>query len=136
MDTKSTTTLRDFSSEPLWQNASFVFSQQYKIFGQIHIMESLETELRTLLLSKTDPKCLAQLYLLLDSIRALADSIEAEIEEETSDYNNNSDSDADVDEDKPSPDYDSDVSFTEEENEKIRSAEHRAFLKKYSLKPK
>ena len=97
-------------------------------------MESLETELRTLLLSKTDPKCLAQLYLLLDSIRALTDSIEAEIEEETSDYNNNSDSD--VDEDKPSPDYDSDVSFTEEENEKIRSAEHRAFLKKYSLKPK
>jgi hypothetical protein len=132
MDTKSITTLRDFSSEPLWQNASFVFSQQYKIFGQIHIMEALETELRTLLLSKTNPKCLAQLYLLLDSVRALADSVEAEIEEETSDYNENSDSD----EDKPSPNYDSDASFTEEENKKIRSPEHRAFLKKYSLKPK
>jgi hypothetical protein len=142
MDTKSTTTLRDFSSEHLWQNASFVFSppQQYKIFGQIHIMEVLETELRTLLLSKTNPKCLAQLYLLLDSVRALADSVEAEIEEETSDYNDNSDSDDDaLDNDtrsKPSPDYDSDASFTEEENKKIRSPEHRAFLKKYSLKPK
>lgn len=98
-------------------------------------MEALETELRTLLLSKTDPKCLAQLYLLLDSIRALANSVEAEIEEETSDYNDNSDSDTD-DEDKPLPDYDSDASFTEEENKKIRSPEHRAFLKKYSLKPK
>ena len=127
-------------------------------------MESLETELRTLLLSKTDPKCLAQLYLLLDSVRALADSVEAEIEEETSDsdidddsdddkpspdydcvdldvrritkkYNDNSNSDTD-DEDKPLPDYDSDASFTEEENKKIRSPEHRAFLKKYSLKPK
>ncbi len=97
-------------------------------------MESLETELRTLLLSKNDPKCLAQLYLLLDSVRALADSIEAEIEEETSD--NNNDSDSDVDENKLLPDYDSDVSFTEEESEKIRSDEHRAFLKKYSLKPK
>ncbi len=97
-------------------------------------MEALETELRTLLLSKTNPKCLAQLYLLLDSVRALADSVEAEIEDETSDYNDNSDSDAD--EDKPSPDYDSDASFTEEENKKIRSPEHRAFLKKYSLKPK
>ena len=108
-------------------------------------MESLETELRTLLLSKTDPKCLAQLYLLLDSVRALADSVEAEIEEETID----SDTDDDLDDDaldddaldddtrsKPSPDYDSDVSFTEEESEKIRSPEHRAFLKKYSLKPK
>ena len=103
-------------------------------------MESLETELRTLLLSKTDPKCLAQLYLLLDSVRALADSIEAEIEEETID----SDTDDDLDNDaldndtrsKPSPDYDSDASFTEEENNKIRSPEHRAFLKKYSLKPK
>ena len=98
-------------------------------------MESLETELRTLLLSKTDPKCLAQLYLLLDSVRALADSVEAEIEEESSDYNDNSNSDTD-DEDKPLPDYDSDASFTEEENKKIRSPEHRAFLKKYSLKPK
>jgi len=95
-------------------------------------MESLETELRTLLLSKTDPKCLAQLYLLLDSVRALADSVEAEIEEETSD----SDIDDDSDDDKPSPDYDSDASFTEEENSKIRSPEHRTFLKKYSLKPK
>jgi hypothetical protein len=97
-------------------------------------MESLETELRTLLLSKTDPKCLAQLYLLLDSVRALADSVEAEIEEETSD--SDKDNDNNSDEDKPSPDYDSDASFTEEENKKIRSAEHRAFLKRYSLKPK
>jgi len=134
MDTKSTMILRDFSSEHLWQNASFVFSppQQYKIFGQIHIMEALETELRTLLLSKTNPKCLAQLYLLLDSVRALADSVEAEIEEETSD----SDTDDDSDDDNPLPNYDSDASFTEEENKKIRSPEHRAFLKKYSLKPK
>jgi hypothetical protein len=95
-------------------------------------MESLETELRTLLLSKTDPKCLAQLYLLLDSVRALADSIEAEIEEETSD----SDTDDDSDDDKPSPNYDSDASFTEEERKNIRSPEHRAFLKKYSMRPK
>ena len=95
-------------------------------------MEALETELRTLLLSKTDPKCLAQLYLLLDSVRALADSVEAEIEEETSD----SDTDDDSDDDNPLPNYDSDASFTEEENKKIRSPEHRAFLKKYSLKPK
>ena len=95
-------------------------------------MEALETELRTLLLSKTNPKCLAQLYLLLDPVRALADSVEAEIEEETSD----SDTDDDSDDDKQSPNYDSDASFTEEENKKIRSPEHRAFLKKYSLKPK
>ncbi len=95
-------------------------------------MEALETELRTLLLSKTNPKCLAQLYLLLDSVRALADSVEAEIEEETSD----SDTDDDSDDDNPSPNYDSDASFTEEENKKTRSPEHRAFLKKYSLKPK
>ena len=113
-------------------------------------MEALETELRTLLLSKTDPKCLAQLYLLLDSVRALADSIEAEIEEETIEEDTDDDLDDDaldddaLDDDvldndtrsKPSPDYDSDASFTEEENNKIRSPEHRAFLKKYSLKPK
>lgn len=98
-------------------------------------MESLETELRTLLLSKTNPKCLAQLYLLLDSVRALSDSVEAEIEEETSDSDIDDDSDDDT-RNKPSPDYDSDASFTEEENSKIRSPEHRAFLKKYSLKPK
>lgn len=98
-------------------------------------MESLETELRTLLLSKTDPKCLAQLYLLLDSVRALADSVEAEIEEETGDSDKDDDSDDDT-RSKPSPDYDSDASFTEEESKKIRSPEHRAFLKKYSLKPK
>ena len=98
-------------------------------------MESLESELRTLLLSKTNPKCLAQLYLLLDSVRALADSIEAEIEEETSDSDTdyNSDNDARI---RQSPNYDSDVSFTEEENKKIRSPEHRAFLKKYSMRPK
>ena len=99
-------------------------------------MEALETELRTLLLSKTNPKCLAQLYLLLDSVRALADSVEAEIEEETCDSDKDDDNDSDVDDDKPSPNYDSDASFTEEENKKIRSPEHRAFLKKYSLKPK
>ena len=98
-------------------------------------MEALETELRTLLLSKTNPKCLAQLYLLLDSARALADSVEAEIEEETSDSDTDDDSDDDT-RNKPSPDYDSDASFTEEENSKIRSPEHRTFLKKYSLKPK
>lgn len=98
-------------------------------------MESLESELRTLLLSKTNPKCLAQLYLLLDSVRALADSIEAEIEEETSDSDTDYNSDNDA-RSRQSPNYDSDVSFTEEENKKIRSPEHRAFLKKYSMRPK
>ena len=98
-------------------------------------MESLESELRTLLLSKTNPKCLAQLYLLLDSVRALADSIEAEIEEETSDSDTDYNSDND-DRSRQSHNYDSDVSFTEEENKKIRSPEHRAFLKKYSMRPK
>ena len=98
-------------------------------------MESLETELRTLLLSKTDPKCLAQLYLLLDSVRALADSIEAEIEEETSDSDTDYNSDNDA-RSRQSPNYDSDASFTEEERKNIRSPEHRAFLKKYSMRPK
>ena len=94
-------------------------------------MDSLENELRALLLKKTEPKYLAQLYLLLDSVRALADTIEAEIEEESesSSESDNSDSDS-------SSDSDSDASFTKEERKLIRSPEQYAFLKRYSLLPK
>ena len=94
-------------------------------------MDSLENELRALLLKKTEPKYLAQLYLLLDSVRTLADTIEAEIEEESesSSESDNSDSDS-------SSDSDSDASFTKEERKLIRSPEQYAFLKRYSLLPK
>lgn len=96
-------------------------------------MDSLENELRALLLKKTEPKYLAQLYLLLDSVRALADTIEAEIEE--SDDVSSSESD-DSDSDSESSDSDSDASFTKEERKLIRSPEQYAFLKRYSLVPK
>ncbi len=93
-------------------------------------MDSLENELRELLLKKNDPKYLAQLYLLLDSVRALADTIEAEIEEESE-----SDSESD-NSDSSDSDSDSDASFTKEERKLIRSPEQYAFLKRYSLVPK
>lgn len=93
-------------------------------------MDSLENELRALLLKKNDPKYLAQLYLLLDSVRALADTIEAEIEEESE-----SDSESD-NSDSSDSDSDSDASFTKEERKLIRSPEQYAFLKRYSLAPK
>ena len=93
-------------------------------------MDSLENELRALLLKKTEPKYLAQLYLLLDSVRALADTIEAEIEEESESSSESDDSDSE------SSDSDSDASFTKEERKLIRSPEQYAFLKRYSLVPK
>ncbi len=93
-------------------------------------MDSLENELRALLLKKNDPKYLAQLYLLLDSVRVLADTIEAEIEEESE-----SDSESD-NSDSSDSDSDSDASFTKEERKLIRSPEQYAFLKRYSLVPK
>lgn len=93
-------------------------------------MDSLENELRALLLKKTEPKYLAQLYLLLDSVRVLADTIEAEIEEE-SDVSSSESDDSDS-----SSDSDSDASFTKEERKLIRSPEQYAFLKRYSLLPK
>jgi hypothetical protein len=92
-------------------------------------MDSLENELRALLLKKTEPKYLAQLYLLLDSVRVLADTIEAEIEEESESSSESDDSDS-------SSDSDSDASFTKEERKLIRSPEQYAFLKRYSLVPK
>jgi hypothetical protein len=93
-------------------------------------MDLLENELRVLLLKKTEPKYLAQLYLLLDSVRALADTIEAEIEEESESESSDSSSDSE------SSDSDSDTSFTKEERKLIRSPEQYAFLKRYSLVPK
>lgn len=92
-------------------------------------MDSLENELRALLLKKTEPKYLAQLYLLLDSVRALADTIEAEIEEESESSSESTQSSSDSD-------SDSDASFTKEERKLIRSPEQYAFLKRYSLVPK
>jgi hypothetical protein len=94
-------------------------------------MDSLENELRALLLKKTEPKYLAQLYLLLDSVRVLADTIEAEIEDESESSSESDDSDSDS-----SADSDSDASFTKEERKLIRSPEQYAFLKRYSLLPK
>ena len=95
-------------------------------------MDSLENELRALLLKKTEPKYLAQLYLLLDSVRALADTIEAEIEDACDDV---SSSESDIS-DSDDSDSDSDTSFTKEERKLIRSPEQYAFLKRYSLVPK
>ncbi len=93
-------------------------------------MDSLENELRALLLKKNDPKYLAQLYLLLDSVRVLADTIEAEIEEESESESESDNSDS------SDSDSDSDASFTKEERKLIRSPEQYAFLKRYSLVPK
>ena len=97
-------------------------------------MDALETELKALLLNKNDPESLAKLYLLLDSVRALADTVEAELEkDESSSSDDESSSDEEVVEESDSDD--SDVSFTKEERKLIRDSEHRAFLKRYSIVP-
>jgi spore cortex formation protein SpoVR/YcgB (stage V sporulation) len=95
-------------------------------------MDALETELKTLLLNKNDPECLAKLYLLLDSVRALADTIEEELDAED-ESSSSSDEEEEVIEESDSDD--SDVSFTKEERKLIRDSEHRAFLKRYSIVP-
>ena len=93
-------------------------------------MLKLETELRELLANKNDPKHLAQLFILLDSIKDLVATIEAEIEDDNDDEDDYDDDNDDA------VDYDSDTSFTEEERKKINGPEHYAFLKRYSLVPK
>ena len=103
-------------------------------------MDALETELSALLLNKNDPECLAKLYLLLDSVRALADNVEAELDadESSSSDDEESSSDENVVEEVIEEDYDSDdsdVSFTKEERKLIKGPEHRAFLKRYSIVP-
>jgi hypothetical protein len=96
-------------------------------------MDALEKELRELLLKKNDPECLTQLYMLLDSVRELANTIEDEIAEEC--VSDDSDSDNDIDE-YHNDSSDSDISFTKEELKLISSPEQRAFYKRYSLVPK
>jgi len=101
-------------------------------------MDALETELRELLLKKNDPVCLTQLYILLDSVRELANTIEDEIGEECV---SEEDDDVTEDDDNECPDEsydssDSDISFTKEELKLISSPEQRAFYKRYSLVPK
>lgn len=96
-------------------------------------MLKLETELRELLANKNDPKHLAQLFILLDSIKDLVATIEAEIEDDNDDDDDLSDDDDAADD---TINYDSDTSFTEEERKKINGPEHYAFLKRYSLVPK
>jgi spore cortex formation protein SpoVR/YcgB (stage V sporulation) len=98
-------------------------------------MDALETELKALLLNKNDPESLAKLYLLLDSVRALADNIEAELdaEDESSSSSEEEDEEEVIEEEYDSDD--SDISFTKEECKLIRDSEHRAFLKRYSIVP-
>lgn len=96
-------------------------------------MLKLETELRELLANKNDPKHLAQLFILLDSIKDLVATIEAEIEDDNDDDDDLSDDDDAADD---TINYDPDTSFTEEERKKINGPEHYAFLKRYSLVPK
>jgi spore cortex formation protein SpoVR/YcgB (stage V sporulation) len=96
-------------------------------------MDALETELRALLVNKNDPESLAKLYLLLDSVRALADTIEAELDIEDDSSSSSEDEEEEVIEEPDSDD--SDVSFTKEERKLIRDSEHRAFLKRYSIVP-
>lgn len=99
-------------------------------------MDALETELSALLLNKNDPECLAKLYLLLDSVRALADTVEAELDADESSSSDESSLDEDVLEEEEDYDSDdSDVSFTKEERKLIKGPEHRAFLKRYSIVP-
>ena len=93
-------------------------------------MLKLETELRELLANKNDPKHLAQLFILLDSIKDLVATIEAEIEDDNDDEDDYDDDNDDA------VDYDSDTAFTDEERKKINGPEHYAFLKRYSLVPK
>lgn len=96
-------------------------------------MDALEKELRELLMKKNDPKYLAQLYVLLDSVRELANIIEDEIGEECVSDDDDDDDTADECFDDSS---DSDISFTQEELKLISSPEQRAFYKRYSLVPK
>lgn len=98
-------------------------------------MDALETELRALLLNKNDPQSLAKLYLLLDSVRTLADTIEEELDNED---DSSSSSEEEEEEEVIEEEYDSDdsdVSFTKEERKLIKDPEHRAFLKRYSIVP-
>jgi len=97
-------------------------------------MDVLETELRALLLNKNNPESLAKLYLLLDSVRVLADTIEEELdaEDESSSSSEEEDEEEVIEE---SDSDDSDVSFTKDERKLIRDSEHRAFLKRYSIVP-
>ena len=97
-------------------------------------MEALEKELRELLMKKNDPSCLTQLYMLLDSVRELANTIEDEIGEEC--ISDDSDSDDNNDDECRDDSSDSDISFTKEELKLISSPEQRAFYKRYSLVPK
>ena len=99
-------------------------------------MLKLEPELRELLANKNDPKYLAQLFILLDSIKDLVATIEAEIEEDDNDDDLSDDLSNDYDDADDTINYDSDTSFTEEERKKINGPEHYAFLKRYSLVPK
>jgi hypothetical protein len=96
-------------------------------------MDALETELRALLLNKNDPESLAKLYLLLDSVRALADTVEAELDTEDDSSSSSEEEEEEVIEEPDSDD--SDVSFTKEERKLIKDPEHRAFLKRYSIVP-
>jgi hypothetical protein len=96
-------------------------------------MDALETELRALLLNKNDPQSLAKLYLLLDSVRTLADTIEAELDAEDDSSSSSEEEEEEVIEEPDSDD--SDVSFTKEERKLIKDPEHRAFLKRYSIVP-
>jgi len=111
-----------------------VYSQEnkYKNNRSYHIMDALEKELRDLLLKKNDPKYLAQLYVLLDSVRELTNIIEDEIGEECVSDTDDDDGDDECFDDSS----DSDASFTQEELKLIHSPEQRAFYKKYSLVPK
>ena len=95
-------------------------------------MDALEKELRELLMKKNDPKYLAQLYVLLDSVRELTNTIEDEIGEECVSEDDVDDSDDECFDDSS----DSDISFTQEELKLISSPEKRAFYKRYSLVPK
>lgn len=95
-------------------------------------MDALEKELRELLMKKNDPKYLAKLYVLLDSVRELANTIEDEICEECVSEDDVDDSDDECHDDSS----DSDISFTQEELKLISSPEQRAFYKRYSLVPK
>lgn len=96
-------------------------------------MDALEKELRELLTKKNDPKYLAQLYLLLDSVRELANTIEDEIGDECV---SEDDVDDDSDDECHYDSSDSDISFTQEELKLISGPEQRAFYKRYSLVPK
>ena len=98
-------------------------------------MDALETELKALLVNKNDPESLAKLYLLLDSVRALADTVEAELEKDDSSSSDEEEEEEELEEEEDYDSDDSDVSFTKEERKLIKGPEHRAFLKRYSIVP-